>query len=466
MEVDYLISGAGASGLAFLDTLVHESDATVAIVDRRDAPGGHWVDAYPFVNLHQPSSFYGVNSKPLGQNRLTATGINRGLPEVASKHEILHYFRDLMDNTLLPTGRVTYLKNSEHLGDGRVRSLVTGEETQITVRKKFVDAGYFGEHITIPATHDRPFDVDPGVDCVPLNDLPKVASQHEDFVVLGAGKTAMDAVLWLLETGIPQDKITWVRPNDYWIFQRDFIVPHRDFFDVTVDSIRHETESLATSKTVEEHCLRLEAEGRWQRIDRDYWPTRFHAATCSNAELEALRTVENVVRLGRVKRITATQMELAEGTHPISGQPLFVDCTGAANISLDRKLKVFDGNVITLMLVRPFQPVFSSALIAHLECGDYNDTIRQFATQVTNFHHTPADYIAVQRQGFMNQYMWNQNPAIRAWVDASRLNAGTHLTAHLTREDTEQIGKLKSLGALMAQAVDNIPKMLAASADS
>ena len=38
-------------------------------------PGGHWNDAYSFVNLHQPSAFYGVNSLPLGANRQTFMGL-------------------------------------------------------------------------------------------------------------------------------------------------------------------------------------------------------------------------------------------------------------------------------------------------------------------------------------------------------------------------------------------------------
>jgi len=63
-ETDYLVVGAGAAGLAFADTLIAESDAEVVIVDRRAAPGGHWNDAYPFVRLHQPSLYYGVNSRP------------------------------------------------------------------------------------------------------------------------------------------------------------------------------------------------------------------------------------------------------------------------------------------------------------------------------------------------------------------------------------------------------------------
>ena len=61
-ETDYLIIGAGAAAMAFADELLTNSDARILMVDRRDKPGGHWNDAYPFVRLHQPSAFYGVNS--------------------------------------------------------------------------------------------------------------------------------------------------------------------------------------------------------------------------------------------------------------------------------------------------------------------------------------------------------------------------------------------------------------------
>ncbi len=65
LETDYLVVGAGAMGMAFTDTLVTETDAQVVIVDRGHAPGGHWNRAYPFVRLHQPSAYYGVNSRVL-----------------------------------------------------------------------------------------------------------------------------------------------------------------------------------------------------------------------------------------------------------------------------------------------------------------------------------------------------------------------------------------------------------------
>jgi cation diffusion facilitator CzcD-associated flavoprotein CzcO len=61
LETDYLVVGAGASGLVFTDALIADSDADVVIVDRRHAPGGHWNDADPFSRLHQPLSDYGSN---------------------------------------------------------------------------------------------------------------------------------------------------------------------------------------------------------------------------------------------------------------------------------------------------------------------------------------------------------------------------------------------------------------------
>lgn len=97
LEVDYLVVGAGAMGMAFVDTLLTESDKTVAMVDRNARPGGracnsrefwslesltcpgHWITSYDYVRLHQPSAYYGVNSTPLGINEIDRSGWNEGL---------------------------------------------------------------------------------------------------------------------------------------------------------------------------------------------------------------------------------------------------------------------------------------------------------------------------------------------------------------------------------------------------
>ena len=105
-DTDYLIIGAGTTGLAFADTLIAETDAHVTLVDRHGKPGGHWNDAYPFVTLHQPSSFYGVVSMELGSGLKDPVGLNRGMAELASGPEVSGYFDRVMNHRLLASGRV------------------------------------------------------------------------------------------------------------------------------------------------------------------------------------------------------------------------------------------------------------------------------------------------------------------------------------------------------------------------
>ena len=98
IETDYLIVGAGAAGLAFADALIAASDADVVLVDRRHGPGGHWNDAYPFVRLHQPSAFYGVNSRVLGSDSIDSAGPNAGFYQRATAAEICDYYQRVLES--------------------------------------------------------------------------------------------------------------------------------------------------------------------------------------------------------------------------------------------------------------------------------------------------------------------------------------------------------------------------------
>ena len=104
IETDYLVVGAGAMGVAFVDSLVEHSDFEVVMVDRRHRAGGHWLDSYPFVQLHQPSANYGINSTVLGQDRIETDGIDAGFYERASGTEICGYYDEVMRHRLLASG--------------------------------------------------------------------------------------------------------------------------------------------------------------------------------------------------------------------------------------------------------------------------------------------------------------------------------------------------------------------------
>ena len=101
LDVDYLVVGAGAIGMAFTDALVDHADVRVAVVDRRHAAGGHWLEAYPFVRLHQSSTFYGVASTVLAGGRTQEHGPEAGLHVRASQPEIVGYYADVVDRMRL-----------------------------------------------------------------------------------------------------------------------------------------------------------------------------------------------------------------------------------------------------------------------------------------------------------------------------------------------------------------------------
>jgi hypothetical protein len=89
IDTDYLVIGAGAMATAFSNTLVSETDATVVLFDRYHQLGGHWITAYPFLRLHQRSTAYRVNSRPLGSDTIDRTGWN--LYELATNGEVCAY---------------------------------------------------------------------------------------------------------------------------------------------------------------------------------------------------------------------------------------------------------------------------------------------------------------------------------------------------------------------------------------
>src|SRR6478752_1579543 len=98
LETDYLVIGAGAAGMGFTDELIADSDADVVVVERAHRPGGHWNDAYPFVRLHQPAAFYGVNSRRLGTDVIETTGPNAGWYPRSSAGTAARRRRDLSRN--------------------------------------------------------------------------------------------------------------------------------------------------------------------------------------------------------------------------------------------------------------------------------------------------------------------------------------------------------------------------------
>jgi hypothetical protein len=206
----------------------------------------------------------------------------------------------------------------------------------------------------------------PGVRCVPLNELVRITQPQNGYVVVGAGKTGMDACMWLLEQGVDPDSIRWVMPRDPWVLDRANVQSGDDFFVNTWSSLTRQLEAVIAAENVLDLMLRLEAAGEWMRIDPRVMPTVYHGAILSKAELAQLRRIQGIVRLGHVKAIDADRMHLEQGSLPLVPGTLVVDCS-ATGIPSVEAVPIWQVDRITPQWVRSFGTVFSAALIAHLE---------------------------------------------------------------------------------------------------
>ncbi|MEL7019797.1 MAG: NAD(P)/FAD-dependent oxidoreductase, partial [Pseudomonadota bacterium] len=304
LETDYLIVGSGAVGMAFADILLTETDASMVIVDQYQKPGGHWNLAYPFVTLHQPSAFYGVSSKELSKGRVDQIGLNKGLGDLASGDEIMAYYDEVMRHQFLPSGRVQYFPNCTYAGDGRFTSHVTGKTTKVHAGKH-VDATFL--KTSVPANHTPSYRIDLAVMFMPLNGLPSIKKAPAGYVIIGAGKTGIDACLWLLQNGVEPDAIQWIMPRDAWLLDRRNAQPTEEFFFDTLGAQAGQMEAIANATSIEDMFDRLEACGYFLRVDPAVRPSMFHGATISRDELTELQRIKNIVRMGRVRSITPNE---------------------------------------------------------------------------------------------------------------------------------------------------------------
>jgi hypothetical protein len=463
IETDYLIVGAGASGMAFADSLIAESDADVVIVDRRHRPGGHWNDAYPFVRLHQPSAYYGVNSRVLGSDSIEQLGQNSGLYERATGAEICDYFQRVLGEHLLPSGRARFFGMCDYTGDfsgeHRFVSRTTGAQSTVRVRRKVVDATYLEP--SVPSTRAPSFSVDSNVRLIPVNDVVTLSEPGSGYTVIGAGKTAMDACIWLLEGGVTPEAIRWIRPRDTWMINRAFVQP-LDLLGGLIEGLSLQLEAAAQAENVEELFRSLEEREQLVRLDPAVEPTMYHCPILSQHELASLRLIEDVVRQGRVTHIGADRIELKKGSVPTDPNQVYIDCTGEG-IRRAPVRPVFEPNRITVQQVRTCQPTFNSAVIAFVEAArDDDEEEKNRLCPPHLYPDSTLDWLSVTAVTQRTQGLWSDQPDLMAWLERSRLNATRGLIEHAA--DPRMQSALARLLANREPAIDNLEKLMAQAA--
>jgi hypothetical protein len=415
VEVDYLVVGAGAAGMAFTDALIDHSEARVALVDRRHGVGGHWLEAYPFVRLHQSSTFYGAASTVLGGGRIQQDGPEKGLHERADQPTICAYFDTLLADRMVGPGRVEFFPGCDYLGDRTFVSLDSGERFEVPERCRIVDAHYLAPDI--PAETPVRFAVD-GARVIPVNDLLRSDDDPSQYVVVGSGKTATDACIWLLQRGVDADDICWVRPREPWMLNRALIQPDPAIY---LGMVADMMLAAGTAASLPELFLALEDLGIMFRIDRSVTPTMAKAPTLGRWELEKLRTIENVVRRGHISSVRRGRIDLEDGSVAVAEDAVVVNCA-ADGLKIRPRLPVWQPDSITVQPVRAGFPCFGAAITGYVEATRDDDAVKNTLCAPSSYGNTLVDWARMNVLGMRNAAAFGAEPDIKAWSDRVALN--------------------------------------------
>lgn len=415
IDADYLVVGAGAMGMAFTDALIDHADVRVALVERRHSVSGHWLEAYPFVRLHQASAFYGVASTLLGGGQLQQRGPEAGLQERASQAEICAYYARILDR-MLDSGKVEFYPNCEYDGDRTVVSRIAGEQFEVPRRCRVVNAHYLAPGI--PAEKPAPFGVAEGARVVPVNDLARLEETPSQYVVAGSGKTATDACIWLLSRGVDPDSICWVRPREPWMLNRAVVQPSPEIFlRMAADTMQ----AAAHATSLDHLFLHLEDAGIMMRIDRTVLPTMAKTPTLATWELQQLRTLDNVLRRGHIQAVDRGRLTFTSGSVAVAHDALVVHCA-ADGFKYPPLVRVWRPETITLQPIRAGFPCFAAALIGYVEATRNDDDEKNRLCPPSPYSNSLTAWARMTVLGTRAAQSFSTDPDIKDWCNQVALN--------------------------------------------
>ena len=266
-----------------------------------------------------------------------------------------------MRHRLLASGRVRFFPMCDYLGDRRFRSSLTGVETGVSVRRSVVDATYMASqrsgHRPASIRSVRQGQVRPSRRTHERHRAPRRLRDHR-WRQDGHGRRGAGCSI----KGTPPRDITWIRPRDSWILNRAYFQPG----DGVVPTFEGVVLGVGSGRRMRLDRAGLSSDWRSDqvmlRIDRSIQPSMLKGATASVGELDELRRIENVVRLGHVERIDLDAITLEHGSIPTSPDHLHIHCA-SAGLSDNPPKPIFADDTIILQPITRVSLSLSAGLI-------------------------------------------------------------------------------------------------------
>jgi hypothetical protein len=180
-------------------------------------------------------------------------------------------------------------------------------------------------------------------------------------------------------------------------------------------------DAAARATSADDFFLRLEDAGVMLRIDRSVTPTMAKVPTIAQWEIDRLRTIEHVVRLGHVRHVERGRLLLDDGEVAVADDAVVVHCA-AAGLRYQPLVPIWRPDAITLQPVRAGFPCFGAALAGFVEATIADDDEKNRYCPPSPFADTPPGWARMQLLGARSARAFGSHPAIKAWADTVLLN--------------------------------------------
>jgi hypothetical protein len=143
--------------------------------------------------------------------------------------------------------------------------------------------------------------------------------------------------------------------------------------------------------------------------------------TLATWELDLLRTIERVVRLGHVNHVTAREIVLDGGSVPLDVGSLIVHCA-AAGLQYPPLVPLWQPDMIRLQTIRVGFPCFCAALAGYVEATRDDDRERNRLCPPNTLPDRPANWARMFARGTVAARSYGAEPDIAAWANGCALN--------------------------------------------
>ena len=191
--------------------------------------------------------------------------------------------------------------------------------------------------------------------------------------------------------------------------------------EVYLDMVAGLLRCAAEARSLEDAFLGLEEAGIMLRVDRSVTPTMAKAPTLGIWELDLLRSIGNVVRLGHISTARRGRIDLDDGSVRVADDALVVNCASDGLKSMPR-IPIWRPEVITPQPVRAGFPCFGAAMAGYVEATRDDDTERNRVCRPSSFGNTLVDWAVMNAVGMRNAAALNAEPDLKAFANQIALN--------------------------------------------